>query len=364
VHPGRRGGEIQLWRRLEVAHQLGFRLMVVIASAWRDGADARRVRRYLERNGVECEFVHYDAFYVTPDTKDILPKPAEIDSLREFFGRRSHEISLVHSLAFLPAVGMVCSEFAVPHMASIYGVADDYEFPFGPLPFKYCDLVQSDSIRYARKWSQLLGRPWACVRETVPAPSSRSASSDCTSRRSRTGRGSCWPWWGRYGRKCSRRRARDGPPEDIRSRVELHMYGASTSTPNTASPAGAPATGRGRRGPRRLPRPRERSSRLPERRRRAERVVLRASPARSRRHRRRLPRHREPGRGIAKMMVDEVNCLMVDSLDPDHLAETIVRAVRSDPSARQAMRRNAFAPPATIHPRHPPLTWRSATASA
>jgi glycosyltransferase involved in cell wall biosynthesis len=166
---GTGGGEIQLWRRFEVAQNLGFRLLVVIAAAWRDTDDARRVCRFLRQRGIEYEFVEYDAFYVTPETDEIQPKPAELASLREFFTRRAPEIAVAHSLAFLPAVGFTCSEFGIPHLASIYGIDDSYQFPGGTLGFKYCDVVQSDSIRYARKWSELLGRPWICARETAPA---------------------------------------------------------------------------------------------------------------------------------------------------------------------------------------------------
>ncbi|HET7745741.1 MAG TPA: glycosyltransferase [Vicinamibacteria bacterium] len=167
---GTGGGEIQLWRRFEVAQRLGFRLLVVMAKAWEGTPDAERVCRYLAERGVDYEFVTYNAFYVTPETDDILPTAHEMDSLREFFRRRAAEISLAHSLAFLPAVGQACSEFGIPHVASIYGVADDYQIPSGRLPFKYCDLVQSDSIRYARKWASLLHTEWICCRETVPAP--------------------------------------------------------------------------------------------------------------------------------------------------------------------------------------------------
>jgi glycosyltransferase involved in cell wall biosynthesis len=164
---GTGGGEIQLWRRFAVAFGLGFRLLVVIASDWKDMESTKPVLRRLEADGIEYDFVHYGAFYVTPET-DVLPTQGELSSLRSFFARRASEISIVHSLALLPAVGQVCSEFGIPHLASMYGIEDDYEFPGGGLPFKYCDLVQSDSIRYASKWSSLVGRPWACARETVP----------------------------------------------------------------------------------------------------------------------------------------------------------------------------------------------------
>ena len=166
---GTGGGEIQLWRRFEVASGLGFRLLVVIAADWKDEESTKAVLRRLEADGIEYEFVHYGVFYITPETP-VLPTEPELDSLRGFFGRRAAEISLVHSLALVPAVGMVCSEFGIPHMSSMYGIDDDYQFPGGGLPFKYCDLVQSDSIRYARKWTALVGSPWVCARETVPAP--------------------------------------------------------------------------------------------------------------------------------------------------------------------------------------------------
>ena len=165
---GTGGGEIQLWRRLTLAQQLGLRPFVVIAQAWQDSADAIRVRAYLTDCGIEFEFVIYDALFTTPETPAILPTPVELSALRDFFGRHAERLALVHSLAFLPAVGQVCAEFGVPHLASIYGIDDSYELPNGGLPFSYCDLIQSDSIRYAKKWSQLLACDWLCARETVP----------------------------------------------------------------------------------------------------------------------------------------------------------------------------------------------------
>ena len=166
---GTGGGEIQLWRRFALAEQLGFRLFVVISSAWTDSADAARVKTALTERGVGFEFVLYDALFTTPENDHILPSQGELTALRDFFTRYADQISLVHSLAFLPAVGQVCTEFGIPHLASIYGIDDDYEFPHGRLPFQYCDLIQSDSIRYAQKWSRLLACDWICARENVPA---------------------------------------------------------------------------------------------------------------------------------------------------------------------------------------------------
>ena len=142
---------------------------MVISSAWTDSADAARVKTALTKRGVGFEFVVYDALFTTPESDHILPSQGELAALRDFFTRYADQITLVHSLAFLPAVGQVCTEFGIPHLASIYGIDDDYEFPHGRLPFKYCDLIQSDSIRYAQKWSRLLACNWICARENVPA---------------------------------------------------------------------------------------------------------------------------------------------------------------------------------------------------
>lgn len=165
---GTGGGEIQLWRRFEMARKLGFRLLVVISSLWTQPADAQRISKYLDDLGVEYEFVPYNAFFTTPETS-VLPSENELIALREFFHRRGKSITLAHSLALLPAVGMACSEFGVPHLASIYGIEDGYQFADGKLPFKYCDLIQSDSIRYAKQWSALLDCDWLCAREMTPA---------------------------------------------------------------------------------------------------------------------------------------------------------------------------------------------------
>jgi glycosyltransferase involved in cell wall biosynthesis len=56
----------------------------------------------------------------------------------------------------------------IPHIVAHYSVDDEYEWPMGRLPFKYCDLVHSDSIHYAKKWAELLKTDWFCARDVAP----------------------------------------------------------------------------------------------------------------------------------------------------------------------------------------------------
>jgi glycosyltransferase involved in cell wall biosynthesis len=347
---GTGGGEIQLWRRFEQARNLGFRLIVAMAKAWEGTPDATRVCRYLDSIGVEWEFVVYNAFYITPDTDDILPKPWELDSLRDFFGRRSHRISLAHSLAFLPAVGQVCSEFGVPHVASIYGVADDYELPGTGLPFKYCDLIQSDSLRYARKWSRLLKCDWICCRETVPAELFEVGFDRLFLEPGVPEPGGRMRFI-MMGTFMARKnhlnviRSLAWLDNDVLDRVELHLYGGVDAYPDY---------GRACRQAREEARMRGATVEFHGHVRdlvttyRGTDVVLSVSSFES------FPSAIKEATaagclvvastagGIGEMMVDGVNCFLVDAVEPADLAAAITRVVRACPEERLRIRRRAY----------------------
>ena len=76
----------------------------------------------------------------------------------------------VHSVTFIPSFGQVCSEMYVPHVMSVYQVEDAFQWPEEHRPFRHCDVIVSDSIRYAARWHELLGAEQRLPR--VPTPES------------------------------------------------------------------------------------------------------------------------------------------------------------------------------------------------
>jgi glycosyltransferase involved in cell wall biosynthesis len=358
---GTGGGEIQLWRRFEMARKLGFRLLVVISSAWTQPADGQRISKYLDEIGVEYEFIPYNAFFTTPETS-VLPSEGELIALREFFNRRGKTIALAHSLALLPAVGMVCSEFDVPHLASIYGIDDDYKFLDGELPFKYCDLIQSDSIRYAKQWSELLGCDWLCAREMAPAdlfdlgfqrlyanpspmtdPVRLSVIGTFTKRKS----------------QLEMIQAFDHLPASLRKQIELHFYGGVDVYPPYGAACRQAKAHAGQAGAKIFFHGHVTDiTQIYQ----STDIVLSISTLES------FPAVIKEATaagclviashagGITEMMVDDVNCFLVNPVTPDTIANAIARALSADMVEVLTIRRNAyqmayeeFHPRRTIH---------------
>lgn len=346
---GTGGGEIQLWRRMEIVRRLGADQLVVISRHGALSEDIQRVGKFLTDKGVEYEFLDSFAFLVTPYGPNMMPTPFEVEDMREFFARHAHRLALVHSLGFVPALGMVCSEFGVPHFVSAYGVDDAYQFPGGRLPFKYGHVVQSDSIRYAKKWSELLGCEWICAREMAPeslfALGLRRLYADPQPpRRSLV--------FGIVGSLMERKaqldaiQAPDFLDKSLLERLELHLYGHVDTYPDY---------GRACR------KAQERALRLgakivfhghvtdvnqiyaqtdvllsvstfesfPS-------VIKEAAAAGC------LVVASKAG-GISEMMVDGVNCLLADSSTPQGIAAAITRTLHGTEQEMLTLRRNAFA---------------------
>jgi hypothetical protein len=56
----------------------------------------------------------------------------------------------------------------IPHVATLYAVQDDFAWQEGRPGFQHCALVQSDCLRYVRRWGQLLQTPYFVSRDTAP----------------------------------------------------------------------------------------------------------------------------------------------------------------------------------------------------
>lgn len=158
------GAEIQLWRRLRLMGKFGVKPVAVIPSVLADTDSGQHIKRVLQEEGIQLEAVEYTCF-----TEPRSPK--EFDSERE---RNQIENllerckpALVHSVTFIPSLGQVCAKMAIPHVSTLYAVQDDFAWASGEPGFKHCDLVQSDCLRYAKRWSFLLGAQKFVSRDTA-----------------------------------------------------------------------------------------------------------------------------------------------------------------------------------------------------
>ncbi len=159
------GGELQLWRRLRLARRYGIEPIVVIMKVYRETADAQAIRASLEREQIQLEFADYTC-YAEPHSPAEYWRPAERESIRELIIRCKP--ALVHSVIFIPTVGQICTELNMPHVTSQYAVDDQFAWTNGRPGFRHNDLVQSDTMHYARRWGLLLDAPKFCAREVVP----------------------------------------------------------------------------------------------------------------------------------------------------------------------------------------------------
>lgn len=159
------GGEIQLWRRLNLMRQYGIVPIVVLPKVLAGTETVQRLRQQLESEGLLLEFVDYTCFTEPRSPQDFYSEH-ERNQIRTLLER--YHVALVHTVTFIPTFGQVCAELGIPHVASLYAVDDGFTWPQGRPDFRHADLVQSDSIRYARRWGELLGVEHFCSREMVP----------------------------------------------------------------------------------------------------------------------------------------------------------------------------------------------------
>lgn len=167
VISGTGGGEITFRRRMEDMIKTGIKPVVVVPEWTTNTPDIRNFEKYLAGVGAEMEVAKFRSYVITPQPGDDLsPLSEELESFRRLF--KKHRVALVHSIGFTPALGKVCSELDIPHVCANYGIDDRFQWPMGELPYRYCDVVMSDSVRYAKKWASLFRTSWAILRENCP----------------------------------------------------------------------------------------------------------------------------------------------------------------------------------------------------
>jgi glycosyltransferase involved in cell wall biosynthesis len=149
---GWKGDEDSLRRRVELMRSHGVEPVVIFHPAQRRAAASEDFSDALARTGVESAILF------------------ELPALSEASGRElraileRHAPALVHSFAFLTALGKLCREMHIPHVASPEGIGDGLLWEAN---FRYCDVSQSDTLLSADRLSRLFGVGRFCARGPV-----------------------------------------------------------------------------------------------------------------------------------------------------------------------------------------------------
>lgn len=161
------GGELQLWRRIRLAQSYGIAPMIILPQRIAETSDAQRISANLLREGIPVDFLDYDCF-VSPYSPTDYQNEAQCNAV-QFYLEQARP-ALVHSVTFIPILGQVCATMNIPHIASLYAIDDTFAWSESQAHFKHCDIAQSDCLRYAQRWGQLLWAENFCAREVVPEP--------------------------------------------------------------------------------------------------------------------------------------------------------------------------------------------------
>jgi O-antigen biosynthesis protein len=158
------GGELQIWRKLRMARSYGIEPIVVLPEIIRETESAKTVGKTLNSEKIQLEFTDYNIF-TEPQHPTAYWNELERDGIRELINRCRP--ALVHSVTFIPSVGQICTEKQIPHVATLYAAEDNFIWPMGLPEFQHCNLVQSDCLRYAKHWGELLGVEKICARDVT-----------------------------------------------------------------------------------------------------------------------------------------------------------------------------------------------------
>jgi len=159
------GAEIQLWRRLRLARQYGIQPIVVIPGVLKDSENGILLRDQLAADGISLEAVDYTCF-TEPRSPAEFSSDLEREQLRELMQRCKPAV--VHAVTFIPSLGQVCQEMKIPLVNTLYAVQDDFAWSTDTPDFVHCQVVQSDCLRYARRWGELLATEKICARDMAP----------------------------------------------------------------------------------------------------------------------------------------------------------------------------------------------------
>jgi glycosyltransferase involved in cell wall biosynthesis len=160
------GAEIQLWRRLRLIRRYGIEPIVVIPNVFKETDHGIQLKQRLDQEEIVVEFVEYTCF-TEPRSPNEFFSDLERNQIRALLERYSP--ALVHSVTFIPSFGQICQEMGIPHVSTLYAVDDHFSWASGKPGFTHCSLVQSDCLRYSRRWGELLGDiSYLCARDMAP----------------------------------------------------------------------------------------------------------------------------------------------------------------------------------------------------
>jgi glycosyltransferase involved in cell wall biosynthesis len=159
------GGEIQLWRRLRLARRYGIEPIVVLPKNFYETEEGKHISKTLARENIQLKFAEYKCFTEPRRPADYRSdiERKDIEELIECL-----KPALVHTVTFIPSIGQICVEKNIPHVASLYQVDDAFAWANGHPDFIHASLIHSDSIRYAKRWSNLLNVEKVCTWGVVP----------------------------------------------------------------------------------------------------------------------------------------------------------------------------------------------------
>jgi O-antigen biosynthesis protein len=159
------GAEIQLWRRLQLARKYGIEPIVVLPRDCYETDASKQIREILVRQNIQLEFAEYTCF-TEPRSPSDYWKETERKDIEELLNRCNP--ALVHTVTFIPSFGQICAEKKIPHVATLHQVDDNLVWADGKPEFAHASLIHSDSLRYAKLWSRILGVEKVCTWGVVP----------------------------------------------------------------------------------------------------------------------------------------------------------------------------------------------------
>jgi glycosyltransferase involved in cell wall biosynthesis len=147
------GAEILLWRRLHLAREYGIEPVIFLPLVTKETPNGKLMKETLDQEGIRVEFLAY-ACFTEPHSPEEYYSEAERSQIQALLDEIKP--ALVHSITFIPSLGQVCQELCIPHVTTQYAIEDAFAWKTSPKPFTHCQVVQSDSYRYAERWSRLL----------------------------------------------------------------------------------------------------------------------------------------------------------------------------------------------------------------
>lgn len=155
------GAENHLYRHATLASQYGFKPIMCFPKRFQHREE--KLLQLAKQDGFEIHFLEFD-FYTEPILLDDQRENDKITSIYQWLEKQN--ISLVHSVTFMPHVAKASRLARVPHVASLYAV---FPSKFDTLPIKnHVQQFHSDSEYFRNEWSKYLAKEGTVIRSWVP----------------------------------------------------------------------------------------------------------------------------------------------------------------------------------------------------